>query len=157
MPERALKQLDMAWMEHSLLTNAVGPLLLLRALAPMLRTRGADRPDSVAAALSARVGSISDNGLGGWYSYRMSKAALNMGLRTAALELRRQGTAVLALHPGTVKTGLSAPFAAGVKPDKLLDPPTAAKCLLNVIDTKGHLDNTERHEFFDFKGERVEW
>ena len=138
-------------------TNAVGPLLLLRALAPLMRTRGTDRPDSVAAALSARVGSISDNGLGGWYSYRMSKAALNMGLRTAALELRRQGTAVLALHPGTVKTDLSAPFAKGVKPDKLLDAPTAARCLLDVVDARGQVDSAERHEFFDFKGERVEW
>ena len=156
-PERSLRQLDLPWLEHSLRINTMGPLLLLRAMAPLLRTRGTERPPSVAAILSARVGSISDNGLGGWYSYRMSKAALNMGLRTAALELRRQGTAVLALHPGTVKTDLSAPFVNSVRPDKLLSPERSASNLLDVIDARGDPHLEDRHQFFDFRGDRVEW
>ena len=157
-PERALRDVQPEWLEHSLRTNAVGPLLLLRELAPLMRARGTERPPSVAAMLSARVGSISDNGLGGWYSYRISKAALNMATRTASLELKRQGTRVLALHPGTVETGLSAPFSGNVSPSKLLTAEGSAAKLLDVIDALGSTEEPgEQHEFFDFNGKRVEW
>eukprot|EP01079_Euglenida_sp_SAG-EU17-18_P009342 gene9342-1682_t len=137
---RKLDHLTEEWLQHSLLINAVGPLMLLRCLAPALKTTGTKRPSSAAATLSARVGSISDNGhcngcrMGGWYSYRISKAALNQGLRTASLELRRQGTRVLALHPGTVQTDLSAPFAKGIRVPigPLVSAPTMVLCKLRL-------------------------
>jgi NAD(P)-dependent dehydrogenase (short-subunit alcohol dehydrogenase family) len=90
----------------------------------------------VFAAISARVGSISDNRLGGWYSYRASKAALNMLLKTAAIELgrTRKELVVLGLHPGTVDTGLSKPFQSNVSEGKLFTPEQSARYLLEVID-----------------------
>ena len=99
---------------------------------PLLRKQ----QKSVLAALSARVGSISDNNLGGWYSYRASKSALNMLLKTTSIEVaRRNKTAsVIGLHPGTVDTGLSKPFQANVKPEKLFTPEFAAECILKNID-----------------------
>ena len=159
-PERSLRHLTPEWFEESLRTNTVGPLLLLRRFASMMRTKGSERPTSVAATLSARVGSISDNGLGGWYSYRISKAALNMGLRTASLELRRQGTRILALHPGTVETDLSEPFVGNVTKKKLLTPDQSARALLDVVDRMGGMPEespSDYHEFYDFNGIRVEW
>ena len=157
-PERALRDVSSEWFEHSLRTNAIGPLLLLQALAPLMHARGTERPPTVAATLSARVGSISDNRLGGWYTYRISKAALNMAMRTASLELKRQGTRVLVLHPGTVETGLSAPFSGNVSPHKLLTAERSAAQLLHVIDAYGSTEEPgEQHEFFDFNGARVEW
>ncbi len=88
------------------------------------------------AALSARVGSISDNRLGGWYGYRASKAALNMMIRNLAIEWSRKNdrSIIVALHPGTVDTGLSVPFQGNVPPGKLFDPGRAARQLLAVLD-----------------------
>ena len=170
-PERALKHLDSEWLQENLQVNAIGAIMLMKHLAPLLRTKGKkDRPISVAATLSARVGSISDNKLGGWYSYRISKAALNMGIRTCSLELARQGTRVLALHPGTVTTDLSAPFAGNVSKSKLLLPEESADKLLKVIDIRGdeipNLGGGEKqlldgldpsHEFYDFNNKPVFW
>ncbi|MEZ5559940.1 MAG: SDR family NAD(P)-dependent oxidoreductase [Pseudomonadales bacterium] len=109
-PEKALKQLDQSAFAHCMSVNAFAPLAVLDAFLPLLR----HAEGAVAAALSARVGSIADNRLGGWYSYRMSKAALNMGIRTAAIELQRlrHGPTLVAIHPGTTATALSAPFVA---------------------------------------------
>ena len=112
--------------------NAVGPALVAKHFIPLLaRDRRA-----VFTALSARVGSIGDNRLGGWHSYRASKAALNMLLRNLAVELgRTHPQAVVAgLHPGTVDTGLSAPFQKGVKPEKLFTADHSAERLLAVVD-----------------------
>ena len=168
-PERALKHLDAEWLQQNLQVNTIGPIMLMKHFAPLLRTKGRkDRPISVAATLSARVGSISDNNLGGWYSYRISKAALNMGIRTCSLELARQGTRVLALHPGTVTTDLSAPFRGNVSKSKLLLPEDSAEKLLHVIDTRGDdvpklsggelVDGVDpSHEFYDFNGKPVFW
>ena len=171
-PERALKHLDSEWLQQNLQVNTIGPIMLMKHLAPLLRTKGRkDRPISVAATLSARVGSISDNNLGGWYSYRISKAALNMGIRTCSLELARQGTRVLALHPGTVTTDLSAPFRGNVSKSKLLLPEESAEKLLHVIDTRGDeipklsgggggelVDGVDpSHEFYDFNAKPVFW
>jgi NAD(P)-dependent dehydrogenase (short-subunit alcohol dehydrogenase family) len=106
-PEKRLADLQLASMEEVFRLNTFGPALVLRHFAPLL-----DRQHSVMAFLSAKVGSIGDNRLGGWYSYRASKAALNMLVKTASIEVRRThpGAAVVALHPGTVKSALSRPF-----------------------------------------------
>ena len=112
--------------------NAIGPALVAKHLLPL---KPRDRP-SLFAALSARVGSIGDNRLGGWYGYRASKAALNMLVRTLAIEHARTrplGICV-AIHPGTVDTPLSAPFQAGVPPEKLFTPARSAASLLAVMD-----------------------
>ncbi|MFW5680927.1 MAG: SDR family NAD(P)-dependent oxidoreductase [Pseudomonadota bacterium] len=138
-PEKTWRQLERASMERSFAINAIGPALVAKRLLPLLRR---DRKAAFAA-LSARVGSIEDNQLGGWYAYRASKAALNQLLRTAAIELgRRAPEAVcIGLHPGTVDTGLSAPFQSGVAEGKLFTPAYAASRLLEVIDARGPEDS----------------
>lgn len=98
---------------------------------------------AVFCALSARVGSIGDNRLGGWHAYRASKAALNMLIKTFSIELARRhpGAVCIGLHPGTVETELSAPFRSGIRPEKLFTPSCAAIQLLEVIDQVGPSDS----------------
>ena len=112
--------------------NAIGPALVAKHFLPLLAT---DRK-AVFAALSARVGSIGNNRLGGWYAYRASKAALNMILKTLSIELARRNPSAICvgLHPGTVDTRLSGPFQRGVPGDKLFSPHRSAPCLLKVIN-----------------------
>ena len=131
-PERALKELDPAWLTRNFRVNAIGPALVAKHFLPILPR---DRR-TIFAALSARVGSISDNRLGGWHSYRAAKAALNQLIRTIAIEEKRRNPQgiVVALHPGTVDTGLSKPFQANVKPGQLFAPDRAAVQLLDVLD-----------------------
>jgi NAD(P)-dependent dehydrogenase (short-subunit alcohol dehydrogenase family) len=131
-PERRLSELDPDWLARQLQVNTIGPALALRHFAPKLQR---DRR-AVIACLSARVGSISDNRLGGWYGYRAAKAALNQIVRCAAIELARSHpqAVCVALHPGTVDTGLSAPFQANVPAGRLFAPETAAGHLLDVLD-----------------------
>ncbi len=134
-PEKSWRALDMAALERVFRINTFGPALVAKHFLPLLpRDRKA-----VFAALSARVGSIGDNQLGGWYAYRASKAALNMMIKTLSIELaRRNPDAVcVGLHPGTVDTALSAPFQGGVPREKLFAPEHAATCLLRVIDGLG--------------------
>lgn len=129
-PEKSWQQLDPAHMAHSFAVNAIGPALLMKHLLPLLPREG----KSVFATLSAKVGSIGDNRLGGWYSYRASKAALNQLVHTAAIELRRKHphAVCVALHPGTVDTGLSGPFAkTGLE---VRPPEQAAARLLAVVE-----------------------
>ena len=150
MPEKSLRELDPAHLAHAYAINAIGPALLMKHVLPRLPRAGR----SVFATLSARVGSIGDNALGGWYAYRASKAALNQLVHTAAIELRRRAPQALcvALHPGTVDTGLSAPFAkAGLT---VHTPDAAAACLLRVIDT---LDADDSGGFFDWRGAPIDW
>lgn len=137
-PEKRLADLDAARLQRSFAVNAIGPALVLKHFTPRL-TRDSR---AVVACLSARVGSISDNQLGGWYGYRASKAALNQLVRTAAVELaaRRPQTICVALHPGTVDTGLSKPFQRGVAADQLFTPAFAARRLLAVIEGLGVAD-----------------
>ncbi len=106
-PEKRLADLSYAQMEQTFRTNTLGPAMVLRHFAPLL-----DAQRGVLAVLSAKVGSIEDNRLGGWYSYRASKAALNMLLKTAAIEVKRSNpqAVLVALHPGTVNSQLSKPF-----------------------------------------------
>ena len=130
-PEKSYRQLSGASFGQYFAVNATGPALVAKHFLPLLRK---DRP-AVFAALSARVGSIGDNRLGGWYGYRSSKAALNMIVKTLAIELARTHpkAACVALHPGTVETDLSQPFRRGVQAEKLFSADTAARHLLNVI------------------------
>ena len=149
-PEKSLASLDAAAAARSFAVNALGPALLLKHLLPLLPKQGR----AVCAALSARVGSIGDNHLGGWYAYRASKAALNQLVHTAAIELRRQRPQALCvvLHPGTVDTGLSAPFAkTGLD---VRSPQEAAVQLLQVLDG---LEPRHSGGFFDWRGEPVPW
>jgi NAD(P)-dependent dehydrogenase (short-subunit alcohol dehydrogenase family) len=134
-PEKSWRALDPAAMAQSFALNAVGPALIARHMLPLFAK---DRR-AVFAALSARVGSIGDNRLGGWHSYRAGKAALNMLLKTLAIELARTHpqAVIAALHPGTVATPLSASFRANVPPGKLFTPATSAAHLLDVIGTLG--------------------
>lgn len=132
-PERALRQLNAAAFARAFAVNAIGPALVAQALLPLM-PKG---KKTLFAALSARVGSISDNRLGGWHAYRASKAALNQLLRTIAIEQARTNldSVVIGLHPGTVDTGLSKPFQRGVK--TLFTPAESAGHLLTVIDAAG--------------------
>ena len=129
-PEKRLGQIDPAQLAHSFAINAIGPALLMKHFLPRLARDGR----AVFATLSARVGSIADNRAGGWYGYRASKAALNQLVRTAAIELARthREAVCVALHPGTVQSPLSAPFAkSGLD---VQTPDLAAERMLAVLD-----------------------
>ena len=148
MPEKKLGDLGYAQLEATFRANTFGPALVLRHFSPLL-----DRQRAVLAMISAKVGSIGDNRLGGWYSYRASKAALNMLVKTAAIELRRsQPQAVLvALHPGTVASKLSRPFKGeqiGRAPD------VAAAEMLRILDGLGPADSGA---FVAYDGQRLPW
>ena len=149
LPEKRMAQLNYAQMEATFRTNTFGPALVLAHFAPLLpkQERG------VMAVLSAKVGSIGDNRLGGWYSYRASKAALNRLLKTASIEVARtHPLAVLAaLHPGTVNSGLSAPFN-GAEIGRAAD--DAAADLLRVLDGLG-LEQTGG--FHAYNGQELPW
>lgn len=149
-PERTYRALTPEHMLRDYRVNTIGPALVARHLIPLMpRDRRA-----VFAALSARVGSISDNRLGGWHSYRASKAALNMILKSLAVELNRTHpqAIVAGLHPGTVATDLSEPFQKGVKPDKLFIPAFSAERLIEVLD---HLTPADSGGVYAWDGERI--
>lgn len=131
-PEKRLEDIDPQALAAAFAVNATGPLLVARHALPLLRHAGR----SVFASLSARVGSISDNRTGGWYAYRASKAAQNMITRNLAHEMRNRGinTICVGLHPGTVRSALSAPFTQRLPEARLTAPATAAGNLLTVID-----------------------
>ena len=151
-PERALNQLKTTAMEQVFEVNTFLPMRVLASLTSILKRSSAPR----VAVLSARVGSIGDNGLGGWYSYRGSKAALNMMLRCAALEMRRVNPAakIMAYHPGTVDTPLSQPFQANVAPEKLFSPARAAEALDTVLAS---LEADGELSYLDWRGEQIPW
>jgi NAD(P)-dependent dehydrogenase (short-subunit alcohol dehydrogenase family) len=149
-PEKSLREIDADALAHSFAVNTIGPALVLREFLPLLPRDG----KSVFAALSARVGSIGDNRLGGWYAYRASKAALNQLIRTASIELARSRPEALcvALHPGTVATPLSAPFIkSGLD---LQTPDQAATRILGVIEG---LSAAQSGGFFDHIGQEIVW
>jgi NAD(P)-dependent dehydrogenase (short-subunit alcohol dehydrogenase family) len=131
-PEKALKAIDPEAMATLFAVNTIGPALVAKHFVPLLARDGR----SVFAALSARVGSIGDNRLGGWYSYRASKAALNQILRTLAIEVKRTRpeAIVVGLHPGTVRTALSHPFRPDTDNPDVVSPDEAARNLLTVLD-----------------------
>ncbi len=149
-PEKSWRSLDASRMAKAFAVNAVGPALLMKHFLPLLPRAG----KSVFATLSAKVGSIADNRLGGWYSYRASKAALNQLVRTAAIELKRSHPEALcvAIHPGTTDTSLSAPFSkAGLS---VQTPEAAAAAIVTCLDG---LAPDASGGFFDRSGERMPW
>jgi len=147
-PEKRLDDIDAQHLQRAMQVNAIGPALLLKYFSPLLAT--GER--AIWAKLSARVGSIEDNRKGGWYGYRASKAALNMFLQTAAIEIaRRRPLAVIAaLQPGTVRSRLSRPFVG----EEGTDPDIAARKLLQAIDG---LQPTGRAHFVDHEGQVIPW
>ncbi len=151
-PERRLSELDPANLDKLFRVNAAGPALVAKHFLGKLRRR----EKTVFAALSARVGSISDNRLGGWASYRTSKAALNQLMRTIAIEQSRRhpDSIVVTLHPGTVDTALSKPFTGNTPEDKLFSPNKAADYLLRVID---ELRPEDAGGLFAWDGTRIEF
>ena len=149
-PEKSWRALNAQSLAHSFAINAIGPALIAKHFLDLL----SPREKSVFAALSARVGSIEDNRLGGWHSYRASKAALHMLIRTCAIELTRRNPSALciALHPGTVDTALSQPFQANVPEGKLFTRAYSAERLLQVIDS---LDASASGSAFAWDGKRI--
>jgi NAD(P)-dependent dehydrogenase (short-subunit alcohol dehydrogenase family) len=148
-PEKSLNALDADVLAHNFAINTIGPALILKHFAPLL----APGP-SVYAKLSARVGSISDNHKGGWYGYRAAKAALNMLLHTAAIELQRKNPLlrVAALQPGTVRSALSQPFAANVP--TLLEPEQSVAGMLGALR---QLPTQLGAQFVDYQGKTIPW
>lgn len=138
-PEKSLRDIDPAAMIEVMCVNAIGPLLVAKHFVPLMPRKGR----SAFVALGARVGSIGDNRLGGWYAYRASKAALAMGIRTLAIEVgrTRPDAVCVALHPGTVATRLSADFRSSVPEGRLFTPDESARHLLDTLDRLGAQDS----------------
>ncbi|MYL24610.1 SDR family NAD(P)-dependent oxidoreductase [Halomonas alkaliantarctica] len=151
-PEKRLEELDSEAFAQVMHINAATPALLIAAVKDSLQ----GKHPTIIASLSARVGSIGDNGFGGWYSYRASKAAHNMLLKTASIELKRlnKQSIVLCLHPGTTDTDLSKPFQARVPEDKLFSPSFVAESLIGVMAQRTPEDTGS---FWDWAGEPIEW
>jgi NAD(P)-dependent dehydrogenase (short-subunit alcohol dehydrogenase family) len=147
-PEKSLSALRQEQLARSMQVNAIGPMLLLRHSAPLLAPGR-----SIYAKLSARVGSISDNKLGGWYGYRAAKAALNMFLQTSAIELQRKNAhlRVVALQPGTVQSALSKPFAT---PDHTI---SAEQSVDGMMAALQHAPVVAGASFFDYQGQAIGW
>ena len=149
-PEKSLRAIDGAALDRYFRVNATGPALVMRHFLPLLaRDRRA-----LFVALSARVGSIDDNRIGGWVGYRASKAALNQIVRTVSIELSRthRDAIIVGLHPGTVDTPLSAPFQRGLADGQLTTPEQSAARLIAVLDGLGTADSGG---CFDWAGARI--
>lgn len=161
-PETSIARLDEAAMMRSFRVNAMGPTLVAKAFSPLLMEATArsvadgSGPPAIVANLSARVSSIGDNGLGGWYSYRASKTALNQLTKNCAIEFGRKKHQVsfILLHPGTVDTDLSAPFKKNVPPEKLFTTEFSASALLNIVGEKNQSDTGK---FFAWDGSEIQW
>lgn len=151
-PEKSLRQINADNLIYSFQVNSIGAVLMAKHLMPLFKK--GDR--SVFASISAKVGSIGDNHLGGWYGYRASKAALNMFLKTTAIEYSRRcpQTIVLALHPGTTDTRLSEPFQKNVPPGKLFTVEQTVGLLSKVIETTAIKDSGK---FFAWDGRELPW
>ncbi len=151
-PERKVSDLNAAAWQHVMQVNALTPMLALSAFWPMIRTSAQPR----IAVMTARVGSLSDNALGGWYSYRASKAALNMMLKCAAIEAQRvnKNAKLIAYHPGTVDSPLSKPFQRSVPEGQLLTPEFSAERLDELMS---ELQADGKLSYVDWAGKPIEW
>lgn len=151
-PEKSMRQIDSEQLMRYFQVNSIGPVLLAKHLLPLL----SHSSRSVFATMSAKLGSIGDNQVGGWYGYRASKAALNMLMKTAAIEYRRKSpkTIVVMLHPGTTDTRLSRPFQSNVPPERLFSVERTVNQLLTVIL---QLDDGDNGQFFSWNGDRLPW
>lgn len=158
LPETSYTKIQRSNLQRAFETNAWGPILVCQQFLPLLIQSGQTYRDSpaVIANMSARVSSIGDNGLGGWYSYRSSKAALNQLTKCLSIEIARKKTNVAAIlmHPGTCDTDLSKPFQRNVPPDKLFSKERGVKQLLNIINNIQAADNGK---FFAWDGQTIEW
>lgn len=150
-PEKRLEDIDLTAMQQVFNVNTLVNALWLKQ-APRI----ANKQASTWIVLSARVGSIGDNQLGGWYAYRMSKAALNMLIKSAAVEFKRRlpNTLLVAYHPGTVDSALSKPFKANVKPEKLFTADFTSQQLLSHLQA---LEVEHNPHFVDWQGKRIPW
>jgi NAD(P)-dependent dehydrogenase (short-subunit alcohol dehydrogenase family) len=151
-PEKSLKQINSANLLRYFQINSIGSILLAKHLLPLFR----HHETSVFASISAKLASIGDNQLGGWYGYRASKTALNMFMRTAAIEYARScpHTLLVTLHPGTTDTGLSRPFQRNVPPEKLFSVERSVTQLLTVIE---QLETGDSGTFFSWDGTKLPW
>ncbi|MEM6596682.1 MAG: SDR family NAD(P)-dependent oxidoreductase [Cyanobacteria bacterium P01_C01_bin.69] len=151
-PEKALRQLNTENLLNYFQINSIGPALIAKHVMPLLR----HKEPSLLATISAKIGSIGDNRIGGWYGYRASKAALNMFLKTASIEYRRRSpnTTIVMLHPGTTDTGLSKPFQRGVPPEKLFSTEKTVSQLMAVLSD---IKPEDSGEFFSWDGSRLPW
>jgi len=176
--ETSLREVHFLDVSSTLATNALGPLMMARYFSSNLTKRerkdkpgeGAEASDKateksdkgtktneaagILVNMSARVGSISDNGLGGWYSYRMSKAALNMATKNLSIELGRKDVVCVCLHPGTVNTDLSSRYLRNVDPAKIFTPEYSVDCLMNIING---LEMKDNGKFFAWDGKEIPW
>jgi NAD(P)-dependent dehydrogenase (short-subunit alcohol dehydrogenase family) len=151
-PEKSLRHINSEQLLRYFQVNSIGAILLFKQVQPLIK-----HPDrSILATISAKVGSIGDNHSGGWYGYRASKAALNMLIRTTAIEYKRTcpQAILVALHPGTTDTQLSLPFQRNVPPEKLFSVDRTVGQLLTVIDG---LAASDSGEFFSWDGSRLPW
>ena len=155
MPEKKLEDLDAEYFSQLLNSNTLTPLLCLQSILPLLT----HKTQCTITALSARVGSINDNKLGGWYTYRASKAALNMLFKTAAIELARRAkdTKLVLFHPGTTDTALSKPFQKNVPAGKLFTAEFVAKQLFTLTFNNLHLELNGEPAYLDWQGETIPW
>jgi NAD(P)-dependent dehydrogenase (short-subunit alcohol dehydrogenase family) len=151
-PEKSLKQIIPENLIRYFQINSIGTVLLAKHIMPLLR----HQENSMFAAISAKVGSIGDNSLGGWYGYRASKAALNMFLKTISIEYSRRcpKTIVVALHPGTTNTNLSQPFQKNVLPEKLF---SVSKTVNQLLEVMANLELKNSGEFFSWDGNSLPW
>ncbi len=151
-PEKSLRHINADRLLRYFQVNSIGAMLLFKQVQPLLKH--GDR--SILATISAKVGSISDNQLGGWYGYRASKTALNMFIRNTAIEYKRTcpQAIVVALHPGTTDTNLSLPFQRNVPPEKLFSVDRCVEQLLVVING---LDPSNSGEFYSWDGSSLPW
>ena len=151
-PEKRLEDLDAGSMSRAFAVNATGFGLLTQALLPWLRHREFKR----VAAISAKVGSITDNGFGGWYAYRSSKAALNMLVRNLSIELPRRckPVACVSLHPGTTESALSEPFSQSLAK---LTVHTAAETAANLLDVLDNVSEEDNGRFLSWDGSELPW
>ena len=154
-PERKLEQISEQHFINSMMTNALLPIRCVTLFSSLLKPQ----VSTVVCALSARVGSISDNKLGGWYSYRASKAALNMLFKSAAIELSRRCKKChcVLFHPGTTDTPLSKPFQANVPEGKLFTPEFVAEQLYSLISDADYLQQSQNPAYFDWQGKPIDW
>ncbi|KAJ8631311.1 hypothetical protein MRB53_024634 [Persea americana] len=158
-PETTLTKVQKSSLLYAYEVNAVGPILIIKHMWPLLKgggSSGTEQDVAVVANLSARVGSIGDNRLGGWHSYRSSKAALNQLTKTVSVEFawRKDPIICILLHPGTVDTDLSRPFLRNVPDDKLFTTEFSVQKLLSIIDNAKSSDNGK---FFAWDGQEIPW
>lgn len=156
-PEKALRQVETDFFMQNMQVNALAGLLIAKHIKPLLaKAERSHAQPAIFATISARVGSISDNQVGGWYSYRMSKAALNMGMKNLSIEWARslKEVCIVVMQPGTVNTQLSAPFQSNVADGHLFSPAYSAECLLEVLS---NMSADQSGSFVDWAGESIPW